>query len=101
MAVDPSLYADIEGSTDSENLFFLALTFGLTDDPVTGVERAVGFVEDVARRHGVEHPVQMTVATTDGVSMWAFRYSSEGRTRSCSTPPTWPSCGSFTQRSRS
>jgi glutamine amidotransferase len=82
MAVDPSLYADIEGSTDSENLFFLALTFGLTDDPVTGVERAVGFVEDVARRHGVEHPVQMTVATTDGVSMWAFRYSSEGRTRS-------------------
>ena len=50
MAVDPSLYADIEGSTDSETLFFLALTFGLTDDPVTGVERAVGFVEDVARR---------------------------------------------------
>ncbi len=48
MAVDPSLYADIEGSTDSETLFFLALTFGLTDDPVTGVERAVGFVEDVA-----------------------------------------------------
>ena len=28
MAVDPSLYADIEGSTDSETLFFLALTFG-------------------------------------------------------------------------
>ena len=82
MAVDPSLYADIEGSTDSENLFFLALTFGLTDDPVTGVERAVGFVEDVARRRGIEHPIQMTVATTDGVSMWAFRYSSEGRTRS-------------------
>ncbi len=33
-AVDPSLYPDIEGSTDSEVLFFLALTFGLEDDPI-------------------------------------------------------------------
>ena len=36
MAVDPSLYPDIEGSTDSEALFFLALTFGLDDDPFAG-----------------------------------------------------------------
>src|SRR5829696_6039940 len=39
MAVDPSLFPDIEGSTDSELLFFLALTFGLTDDPFDGVAR--------------------------------------------------------------
>ena len=81
-AVDPSLYADIEGSTDSEALFFLALTFGLVDDPFTAVSRAVGFVEEVGRSHGVDDPVQMTVATTDGESLWAFRYSSEGRSRS-------------------
>src|SRR5699024_6216598 len=43
MAVDPSLYSAIEGSTDSEMLFFLALTFGLEDDPFTAVGRAVGF----------------------------------------------------------
>ena len=30
----------------------------------------------------IEHPVQMTVATTDGDTTWAFRYSSEGRSRS-------------------
>ena len=30
MAVDPTLFRQIEGSTDSETLFFLALTFGLT-----------------------------------------------------------------------
>ena len=81
-AVDPSLYADIEGSTDSEALFFLALTFGLVDDPFSAVSRAVGFVEKVGRSHGVDDPVQMTVATTDGESLWAFRYSSEGRSRS-------------------
>ncbi len=81
LAIDPSLYPDIDGSTDSETLFFLALTFGLMDDPPRAVERAVGLVEDVGRRHGVEHPIQMTVATTDGSSIWAFRYSSEGLSR--------------------
>ncbi len=82
MAVDPSLYADIEGSTDSETLFFLALTFGLAEDPPTAVARAVGFVEDVGHRHGVEYPVHMTAAASDGESIWAFRYSSERATSS-------------------
>lgn len=82
LAIDPSLYLDIEGSTDSEAFFFLALTLGLMDDPPKAVEGAVGVIEDVGRRHGIEHPIQMTVATTDGASIWAFRYSSEGRSRS-------------------
>jgi glutamine amidotransferase len=82
LAVDPSLWPDIEGSTDSELLFFLALTFGLEDDPPTAVERAVGMVEDVGRVHGIEHPIQMTVAATNGETVWAFRYSSEGASRS-------------------
>jgi predicted glutamine amidotransferase len=82
MAVDPALYPDIEGSTDSETLFFLALTFGLTDDPFGAVARAVGLVEKIGREHGIDYPVQMTVATTNGESVWAFRYSSEGKSRS-------------------
>ncbi|WP_109530264.1 MULTISPECIES: class II glutamine amidotransferase [Nocardia] len=81
-AIDPGLFPDLEGSTDSETLFYLALTFGLTDDPLAAVARAVGFVEDVGRAHQVENPVQMTVATTDGESMWIFRYSSERQSRS-------------------
>jgi predicted glutamine amidotransferase len=82
LAVDPALYPEIEGSTDSELLFYLALSFGLEDDPPRAVERAVGLVEATGRRHGVEQPIQMTVATTDGERLWAFRYSSEGRSRS-------------------
>lgn len=82
LAVDPALYPRIEGSTDSEVFFFLALTLGLEDDPPTAVERAVGLIEDVGRRHGIEHPIQMTVATTDGRSVWVFRYSSERDSRS-------------------
>ena len=81
MAVEPALFPEIQGTTDSEMFFFLALTFGLRDDPLRAVARAVGFVESVARSHGIDHPVQMTVATTDGSTTWAFRYSSEGRSR--------------------
>jgi len=82
LAVDPSLYPDLEGSTDSEAFFFLALTLGLEDDPPAAVERAVGFIEKVGRDHGIEYPVQMTVAASDGRRMWGFRYSSERKSRS-------------------
>jgi predicted glutamine amidotransferase len=82
LAIDPSLYADVEGSTDSEAFFFLALTFGLENDPPTAIERAVGFIDRVSRKRGIKHPIQMTVATTNGQTVWAFRYSSEGRSRS-------------------
>jgi glutamine amidotransferase len=81
-AVDPSLYPEIDGSTDSELFFYLALTFGLEQDPPSAVESAVGFIEKVGRAHGVEYPVQMTVATSDGASVWFFRYSTEGKSRS-------------------
>ncbi|NUS16101.1 MAG: class II glutamine amidotransferase, partial [Streptomyces sp.] len=82
LAVDPALYADIEGSTDSELMFFLALTFGLTDDPPGAVARMAAFVERTGHTHGVRHPLQMTVAVADGERVWAFRHSSEGRSRS-------------------
>ena len=81
LAIDPELYPSIQGSTDSEVFFHLALTLGLEDDPPAAVERAVGFIEHVGRTAGVQHPIQMTVATTDGANLWAFRYSSEGKSR--------------------
>jgi len=82
LAVDPSLYPSIEGSADTEVFFYLALTFGLEGDPPAAVAQAVGVIEDVGKKHGVEHPIQMTVATTDGTRLWAFRYSSQRDSRS-------------------
>lgn len=82
LAVDPALYPSIEGSTDSEVFFFLALTLGLEDDPPGAVERAVGLIEETGHRHGIEHPIQMTVAVSNGDQVWAFRYSSQGQSRS-------------------
>lgn len=81
MAVRPDLFPLIQGSTDSEMFFMLALTYGLEQDPLAAVAAAVGHIEGVGRSHGIDYPLQMTVATTNGDSTWAFRYSSEGRSR--------------------
>ena len=76
LAVDPVLFRGIEGSTDSEVMFHLGLTFGLSEDPLGGLERMAGFIEDVGRRAGVEHPLQMTVGLSDGERLYAVRYAS-------------------------
>lgn len=81
-AVAPELYPAIEGSTDSEVLFFLALTFGLERDAVPALERMAGLVEQVGERHGVEHPLEMTLGLADGRRLLAVRYSSQGPSRS-------------------
>ncbi|MEV7610002.1 class II glutamine amidotransferase [Microbacterium sp. NPDC089320] len=81
-AVDPSLYPEIQGTTDSEVLFHLALTLGLQDDPVAGLGAAIREVERVGHAHGVQFAVQGTFAVSDGTTLWAFRYSSVGRSRS-------------------
>ena len=76
LQVDPVLFRGIEGSTDSEVMFYLALTFGLSEDPLGGLERMAGFIEDVGHRAGVEHPLQMTVGLSDGERLYAVRYAS-------------------------
>ena len=78
LAVDPDLFPAIRGSSDTETFFFLALSFGLEQDPPAAVARAVGFIEQVCGRNGIAHPVRMSVAVSDGRSAWAFRYASEG-----------------------
>jgi len=76
-AVRPDLFTNIEGSTDSELLFHLALTFGLAEDPIAGLARMAGFVETAAAAAGVTDPaLQMTVGVSDGTRLYAARYAS-------------------------
>ena len=81
LAVAPELFAGIKGSTDSEVLFHLALTYGLEQDPIAALEQAIGFVEATAAAHGIENAVQASLGLTDGERLWAFRYSTEHRSR--------------------
>jgi predicted glutamine amidotransferase len=85
LAIDPALFPDVQGTTDSEVVFHLALTHGLEHDPIGAMERTIGEVEAAARRRGIDAPVQGSFGITDGSAMWAVRYASEGSARSLFT----------------
>src|SRR5829696_6714109 len=44
LAIDEDRFAEVEGSTDTELVFHLALSNGLTEDPIRALERTVGLV---------------------------------------------------------
>jgi predicted glutamine amidotransferase len=56
MAIDPSLYPLISGQTDTETLFYLALTLGLESDPPQAVAKTIGLIERVGHDHGIRFP---------------------------------------------
>jgi len=82
LAIDPGLFADVVGSTDTEVVFKLALTNGLEDDPIESLERTVGIIEGVARKRGLAPLVQGTFGVSDGECLWAVRYATRGKARS-------------------
>src|SRR4051794_19700457 len=71
LAIDPELFPYVQGTTDTEVLFHLALSYGLEDDPIAALEHTVGVVETVARAHGVSDAVQGTFGISDGSTLWA------------------------------
>jgi len=81
LAIDPALFADIHGTTDSEAVFHLALSRGLREDPEAAMAATIREIEAIGERLSVPHPVQGTFAVTDGSTVWAFRYSSEHASR--------------------
>ncbi len=81
-AVSPELFPRIQGTTDSELMFLLALSFGLEGDVHAGIARMAGLIEDLAKRHSVDNALQMTLGISDGDSLYAVRYSTEGESRS-------------------
>ena len=67
---------NVQGTTDSELLFHLALKFGLEEDVIGSFERMAGFVEQLGRSRGVDEQLQMTVGVSDGERLYAVRYAS-------------------------
>jgi predicted glutamine amidotransferase len=82
LEVAPELFAEIHGSTDTEVVFYLALTLGLEHDPLAALEKTVGLIETASERRGIAGAVQATFGVSNGESLWAVRYSTEGRARS-------------------
>lgn len=81
-AVSEELFPLLRGTTDSEVMFLLALTFGMEGDVKSGIARMAGLVEHVAAKHAVQDALQMTLGISDGESLYAVRYSTAGESRS-------------------
>ena len=78
LAVDESLFPEIKGQTDTEVLFYLALTFGLADDPYRR--------QSLARSGSSRPAVDLGASST--------------RSRARSQPPTGKACGRSDTRAR-
>jgi len=79
MEIAPELFSNVLGTTDSEVLFYLALTYGLERDPLGALERMAGTVEAIGKKHGIAESLWMTLGVSDGRSVWGVRYASDGQ----------------------
>jgi glutamine amidotransferase len=76
----PELFNHVDGTTDSEVLFHLALGYGLHADPQGALERATGHIERVLREAGHEPGLQLSLCAGNGTDLWAVRYASGDET---------------------
>jgi glutamine amidotransferase len=82
LALEPDLFCEVHGSPTTEVVFNLALTFGLQHDPIEALERTVGLIEKKAGERSIAGAVQGTFGVSDGTTLWAVRYSTDGPARS-------------------
>lgn len=78
-AISAEFYPFRQGTTDSEALFLLALTYGLVEDPVEAMRRAIRHALEMMEKNGAVEPFRASFAVTDGKAIWAFRLSSDGK----------------------
>ncbi len=81
MGIPDEYFSMVCGTTDSELIFYLALGFGLEEDPIGALERTVGFIESLGAEEGVDNILQMAIGFSEGSKIYAVRYSTERRSR--------------------
>jgi glutamine amidotransferase len=74
-AIPDELFRHRGGTTDSEAMFLLLLANGLEQDPAGAFRLTMGFIEATMDAAGIEEPLRVTAAVTDGVAIHALRYS--------------------------
>lgn len=76
LEVNPELYPSILGNADTEVCFYLALTYGLAEDPVTAMQKMVERVERARHERGIGDPFRATMCASDGESLVVLRWVS-------------------------
>lgn len=80
--IKPEYFQYILGSTDSEVLFYLLLSYGLASNVNSAILKTIAFIEQLAAQHKLPHALRMTLGISDGKSLWAVRYSSNNHSPS-------------------
>jgi predicted glutamine amidotransferase len=74
--IDPELFTKIQGTTDSETFFYLALTYGLLSDPKAALEKTIVKLEEVQENAGFEASINLSCSISDGKKLYTIRYGS-------------------------
>ena len=101
LAIDPDQFADVQGSTDTEVVFHLALTLGLESDPIGALERTVGLIEATAASTASPHPCKARSASRTGPACGRCATRPRGRrARSSRRPTRTPSSSLYPENPR-
>lgn len=77
--IDPGYFNNIQGSTDTEVMFHLALTYGLEKDVPAAITKMVQAVISAGKEAGITVAMWMTLGISDGKNLWGFRYGTDGK----------------------
>lgn len=80
--IAPELYNHLAGTTDSETIFLLALTYGLQHDAKRAFERTIQRILAAYKQHNIAPDMILSCAITDGTYLYTLRYSSGERVHS-------------------
>ena len=73
------LYNHRSGTTDSELLFLLAVQMGLASDPRGAMSAMIDLVAAEAAAVGIHPQIRFTCAFSDGETLYAIRYATDGQ----------------------
>ena len=75
-AIAPELFPEIQGTTDSETCFYLALTYGLESNPKAAFEKMIRRLEKAQKNAELDIGLNLSCTASDGERIYTIRYAS-------------------------
>ena len=73
--IAPELYPSLKGTTDSETFFYLAITYGLFNQPKQALQKMVSRVIQALEKAEPEGVLNLSCALSDGEALYTLRFS--------------------------
>lgn len=82
MDIAPELFPHLKGTTDSETLFLLALTYGLETELKEALQKTVKRVLEACEDNNIEPVLNLSCALSDGQTLYALRHATGDKPKS-------------------